>query len=288
MLTAMVAPDAGAGEVTEHVRVAEEQRILVRVGRARVAFRNTMLRNAAYEMQARARLVRLHQLAAEAVLALHEADLEPHYAALGRHFRRASLPEQARRWFLAAARAAVNRYAQSEARRHYRSYFKLVTQPSAETALARYELASGVYEPRGDFGRALDEHAAAIEEAQRLGDVGLEALGHLGLGRVTLALARTDEAAGHLVNAVDRARSAGVTWSLALALAHLALVHRKGSRHADAERTFVEALSLGRDAGRVEGLSAFDDMVRHDAREHRPAETLALYEQAMGLAGPPT
>ena len=281
VLTTMVAGDP---EVAEHVRVAEVQRIFLRQGRARHAFRSSLLRNVAYEVQARARLARLHRLAAAAIEVVHEGDLERHQAALGRHYRRAGLPERARPCFLAAAREAAGRYAHSEARRHYRSYFKLVTEPGAESTLARYALARDVHEPRGDAARALDEHAAVIEEATLLRAVGLEALGYLGLGRVTLAAGQPDEAGGHLVTALERARRAGDRWTEALVLAHLALVHRATGREADAERAFLEALSLGRAAGRTEGATALGAMLAHDAAEHRPGETLALYEQAMSLA----
>ncbi len=284
-LSVLTAMAAGDPDVAEHVRVAEALRIFLPQGRGRYVFRNTLLRNAAYEIQARARLARLHLLAAQAIEAVHAGDLERHQASLGRHYRRAGLPDAARPWFLAAAREAASRYAHSETRRHYKSYFKLVTAPDVESATARYELARDVYEPRGDAGRALDEHASVIEEAQLLGDAGVEALGLLGLGRVTLSAAQPHEAAAHLHAAVAAARRAGNRWTEALALAHLALAHRAAGREADAEATFVEALTVGRAVGVPEGATIFGDMVAHDAVEHRPRETLGLYEQAMAYAG---
>src|SRR6185369_746263 len=48
VLTAMAAGDA---EVAEHVRFAEAQRIFLPIAGTRYRFRNTMLRNAAYEIQ---------------------------------------------------------------------------------------------------------------------------------------------------------------------------------------------------------------------------------------------
>jgi predicted ATPase len=284
--------------VAEHVQVAVAQRIFVAQGPAtvapvppeaptpsartvRYAFRNTLLRNAAYEVQARARLARLHLLAAQAIEAVHHGDLERHLAALGRHYRRAGLPDKARPCYLAAAREAAARYAHTEAKRHYRSYFKLVTDPTAESVVARYELARDVHEPRGDFSRALDEHARVIEEAQLLGDAGTEALGHLGLGRVAWVAGRHDEARDHLARALAGARRAKNRWAEALTLAHQALVQKATGPEAAARETFVQALRIGHELGMQEGATVFGDMLALDALGNLPLDTLALYEEAM-------
>jgi class 3 adenylate cyclase/tetratricopeptide (TPR) repeat protein len=272
---------AGDPELAEHVRVAVAQRIFLKQGPVRYAFRNTLLRNAAYEVQARARLARLHLLAAEAIEAVHEADLERHFSALGRHYRRAGLADKARPYYLAAAREAAARYAHTEAKRQYRSYFKLVGEPTPESVIARYELARDVYEPRGDVARAFDEHARVIHEAQILGDGATEALGRLGLGRATWASGRLEEARTYLDQALAGARREKHRWTEALALAHLALVHRAAGLEPEAVEVFTQALRLGHTLGMAEGATVFGDMVAHDLLAHRPQETLTLYQEAM-------
>lgn len=282
VLTAMAGGDP---EVAEHVRAAEQQRIWIPQGAARWRFRNTLLRNAAYEIQARARLQRLHLLAAEAIEGTYAGDLDRHHAAIARHFRRAALPERARPYFLAAAREAGNRYAHAEARRHYKSYFKLVERPTPESVVARYELARDVLEPRGELARAHDEHVRVIEEAQLLGDAGSEVLGRLGVGRVAWAARRLDEARLYLTQALAGARGSENRWAEALSLAHLALVHRAAGLRDEARMTFTHALEIGLELRMNEGASIFGDMVAHHEAERRPEETLALYDEAMSLHG---
>jgi predicted ATPase len=283
-LRVLSAMGTGDPEVEDHLRVAVAQRIFVEQGPGRYGFRNTLLRNAAYQIPARAHLSRVHLLAAEAIEAVHRGELERHYAALGRHYRRAGMPERARPYFLSAAREAAARYAHTEAKRHYQSYFKLVSEPTAESAVARYELGRDVYEPRGDFAHAFDEHARVIEEAQLAGDGATEALGRLGLGRVAWAAGHPDEARTHLTQALASARSAEDRRAEALILAHLALVHKASGLLDEARDTFDQALRLGVELGLHEGATVFGQMVAHaqgQLGEHGPLEALALYERAL-------
>jgi tetratricopeptide (TPR) repeat protein len=282
----------GDPEVMDHVRVAEEQRIFVRQGEVRYVFRNTLLRNAAYEMQARARLSRLHLLAAEAIEQVHAGDIERQYAALGRHYRRAGLHEKARPFLLAAAREAAQRYAHTEAKRHYRSYFKLVTEPTAESLFARYELARDVFEPRGDFARARDEHARVIEDAQAIEDRPSEARGLLGLGRVAWAAGELVEAQIHLEEARSVARRAGARWTEAQALATLSLVHRANGLDDEAIATFERALQLGRAEVREESPparesgTAFAELVVEEPAARTSRDALDRYERALTVPPP--
>lgn len=281
----LIAMAAGDAEVIEHVKFAEAQRIFVPQGAATYAFRNTLLRNAAYEIQARARLQRLHMLAAEALESVYAGDLERHHASIARHFRRAGAPLRARPYFLSAAREAASRYAHAEAKRHYKSYFKLVETPTPESVIAHYELARDVYEPRGELGKAQDEHSRVIDDARRLADPATEALGQLGLGRVAWAGRRLDEATARLDHAVTGARRAESRWIEALAMAHLGLVHKAAGKGDESVRDFGRALDLGRELRMHDAASILGDMVAHHQAGQRPAEVLVLYEQAMAVHG---
>ncbi|MFT3772726.1 MAG: AAA family ATPase [Minicystis sp.] len=276
---------AGESEVAEHVRFAEAQRIFTHLGGARYRFRSTLFRNAAYEIQARARLQRMHLLAAEAIERAHAGDLERHAAELARHHRRAGAFDKARAYFLSAAREAASRYAHSEAKRHYKSYLRLVPEPSAESVIARYELARDVHEPRGDLGKAHDEHLKVIDEARRVGDGSIEALGQLGLGRVAFARRALDDAEARLGQALGSARRAESRFIEALALAHLALAQRAAGRGDEAARTFDQALRLGRALRVHEGASSFGEVVLQHAADRPLAELMDLYEQGVAVPG---
>jgi class 3 adenylate cyclase/tetratricopeptide (TPR) repeat protein len=284
-LRVLMAMAAGDPEVAEHVGFAVAQRIFLSHGAGAFSFRNTLLRNAAYEIQARARLQRLHLLAAEAIESVYAGDLDRHYAVIARHFRRAGAAERARPYFLSAAREAASRYAHAEAKRHYKSYFKLVEAPVPESVIAHYELARDVYEPRGELTKAQEEHAKVVDDARRLGDATTEALGQLGLGRVAWASRRLDEASARLGHAVTGARRAESRWIEALAMAHLGLVHKAAGERDQSLRAFEVALGIGRELRMDEAASVFGDMVAHHRAGQRPGDVLALYEQAMAVHG---
>ena len=268
-------------ELAEQVRAAEVQRIWTSTDGVLYRFRNALLRNAAYEIQARARLQRLHFRAAEAIQILHQEDLDSHLAVLARHYRRADAPERARHYFLRAARQAGSRWAHAEAKRMYRGYLKLVTSPTPESIVARYEFARDVLEVSGEIARARDEHGQVIAEAQQLGDRNSEALGWLGLGRVRWASGELDESEGCLAQAIAISRGTNNRWTGSRVLAHLALVHRGRGDTARAHAAFEEALRIGVEIGIRDESTVFGGVVEHFATEGRVDEALALYEQAM-------
>jgi class 3 adenylate cyclase/tetratricopeptide (TPR) repeat protein len=270
-------------DLAERMRAAEVQRIWTTTDGVLYRFRNTLLRNAAYEIQARARLQRLHFRAAEAIEILHKEDLESYFAVLARHYRRADAPDRARHYFLRAARQAAGRWAHAEAKRMYRGYLKLVASPTPESIVARYEFARDVLEVAGEIARARDEHGQVIAEAQQLGDKNSEALGWLGLGRVRWASGELDEAEGCLAQAIAISHGTRNRWTESRVLAHLALVHRGRGQITESLAAFDAALRIGVDIDIRDDSTVFGGIVRHFAAEGRVDEALALYEQAMDL-----
>ena len=271
-------------ELEEHVRFAEKQSIWSRRSEILYQFRNTLLRNAAYEMQARARLQQLHLLAAEAIEALFGSAADDQLVALARHYRRAGIRDKAQRNFLAAARQATDRYAHDEAKLLYRSYFRLVEAPTPESVIVRYELARDVLEPRRELDEAMKTHSLVLSEAQQLGDRGSEALAFLGLGRVHCAARRMEPARTCFGHTMRIARQLGSRWMEGQALVHLALCHKADGRLAATCATFAQALAVGREIGQVVGdRSLFGDLALRHQREGRLAKAISLYEQALSI-----
>ena len=285
----------------ELVRVGEEQCIwtpmssvagygstsgsgLFPLGKGRYRFANVLLRNAAYEMQSRARLQDLHSRAAKAIEDVYEDDLTGQLTALGRHWQRAGKNNRARWYFLAGARKAAERYAHGEAKRLYRAYFKLTTEPTAESIVVRYEFARDVLELQGRHEEAMQEHVRVLDEAQKLGDRSSEAMGLLGLGRVNWATGRIESARAFYEQALTTARDAASVWNEGLALKSLALLHKDQGR-LDVARTFYEqALDIARRVGnrRDEGQILLELSGLHQA-QGRVREAGVLAEQAQAI-----
>jgi predicted ATPase len=271
-------------QIDEHVRFAEKQSIWSQRSEVLYQFRNALLRSAAYEMQARARLQHLHLLAAEATLALFGPDADDQLVALARHYRRAGIRDKAQRYFLAAARQATHRYAHDEAKLLYRSYFRLVEGLTPESVIVRYELARDVLEPRGELDEALKMHSQVLSEAQQLGDRGSEALAFLGLGRVHCAARRMEPARTCFGHTMRIARQLGSRWMEGQALVHLALCHKADGRLAATCAAFSQALAVGRQLGQVEGdRSLFGDLALRHQRAGRLEKAINFYEQALSI-----
>lgn len=282
ILSRMMDDDA---RLEEFIHVGEEQRIWLAMSKGRYRFGNVLLRNAAYEMQSRARLQDLHRRAAEAIEEIHVDDVGSQATALGRHWQRAGKSDEARRYFLAGARKAAERYAHGEAKRLYRAYFKLTKDPTDESVVVHYEFARGVLELQGRFDEAIEEHARVIDEAQRLGDRASEALGNLGLGRVYGHNGRVENARAHYEQALMLAREAESLWHEGKALQCLARLHRDQGR-ADLARSFFEhALFNARKMGnRGDESSILTDFALLYEQQGHPREATVLKEQALAIA----
>lgn len=235
--------------LAEQIKTAEKQCIWSPKDEVHYQFRNILLRNAAYEMQARARLQELHRKAAISIERVHSADLSGYLSELGRHWKRAGDGNRAGEYFLAGARDAVERYAHAEAKRLYRSYLKLSNDPTSQSAIVRYELARDVLEVQGQLEEAKQEHSQVIHEARHLGDRATESLGMLGLGRVCWALGDVEAARKLYEESIRIAREIGQRWTEGLALGDLAILYKDQGRIDEARALYEYALTVDREVG---------------------------------------
>jgi predicted ATPase len=274
----------GEKDFDDLIRIGEEQCIWAPLSELRYQFRNVLLRNAAYEMQSRARLQDLHRRAAEAIETVYDEELAGNLAALGRHWQRAGNVEKARRYFLEGARKAAERYAHGESKRLYRAYFKLVNETTPESVFVRYELARDVLEAQGHHQEAMQEHFKVLDEAQKIGDRETEALGLLGLGRVHWATGRIEGARAFFEQALTASREAKSRWNEGLALSNLALLHKEQGRVELARVLYDQSLAIAREVGnrRDEGkiLTSLANLYRDKGLVK---EAVALQEQAKAI-----
>lgn len=268
----------------EHVRIGEAQCIWSGMTEHRFQFSNALLRNAAYEMQSRARLQELHRLAAEAIEGLYGDDLEDQLVALGRHWRRAGKIDQARRYFLAGARKAAARYAHEEATRLYRVYFKLSPEPTPESVVVRYEFARDVLEARSRFQEARQEHIRVLTEAQKLHDRATEALGFLGLGRAHWAMQQPDEARTFWEEGLLAARDGGALPTEALILGSLGMAYSQQAQFDAARGYYTKAIAIARQIGnRREEARLLAELAKLHRQSGRHGDAAACQEQVAAI-----
>jgi hypothetical protein len=121
--------------LSAHLRAAEDAAIWSALSQLRYLFKHALLRDAAYDMQLRARLRALHQLAAESIQQLFAPDLAPHYAALAYHTEQAGLLPEAARWYKQAGEQAAGQYANQSAIAHFSKALALT--PESEVVARR-------------------------------------------------------------------------------------------------------------------------------------------------------
>lgn len=137
ILAQMLVNDA---ELTDKLAVADAAAIWSAISQARYLFRHALLREAAYEMQLRARLRQLHRQAGDAIRTVFQEQLTPHYATLAYHFDQAEVVEQAIHWYGLAGTKALDLYSNQEALRYFTRALDLTAITDGDT---RYHLLLG-------------------------------------------------------------------------------------------------------------------------------------------------
>ena len=110
LLTVLAEMMAEGDRIEHHVIEAEQYAIWVGMADLRYIYTHGLLRDAAYNMQMRARRQELHGLAVSALEKIYRDDQKFHYAELAYHAERAELREKAQQYYALAGRAASEAY----------------------------------------------------------------------------------------------------------------------------------------------------------------------------------
>ena len=111
--------------IEPEVKEAQNHQIWRTFNNLKYIFNHVMLRDAAYDMQLREQLRKLHILAARAYERLHSNNLAPYFAALAYHYRVAEAPEKESQYALLAGKHASSKGNQKEAISHFNRAIEL-------------------------------------------------------------------------------------------------------------------------------------------------------------------
>jgi predicted ATPase len=265
------------------VRQAEQGQVWAHMGQMRYLFRHVPLRDAAYDMQARARLRELHARAAQAIETEFGRDLASYYASLAHHYEQAELRSQARRFLELAADQAKENYRNRE-------------------ALALYDRLLPYLEDRAEVISVLTCKALILEligdwiEAERLYQEGLTAARQLGrivliaekeelLGRLLRKKARHEEA----FDLLNAAKTHYVAQNDIRGMSHvidmLAYYTDRHGEHTKALALWQKALKLAEEASdtRISG-QILNSIGTFHFMKGNYLEALPYYQQALDLA----
>ena len=196
--------------LADKLGTADQAAIWSAISQARYLFRHALLREAAYEMQLRAQVRRLHQRAGAAIQHVYGATLSPYYGELAYHYDQAEVNEAAVQWYGAAGEQALKQYANETAARYFRRALELTPVTAAGT---RYPLLLGSEAAHDWLGRrqpqqedlsALEAVTALLNDDAKRSEVLLRKTAfHLSTGRYQEATDYAEQAVAFAVQAGD-------------------------------------------------------------------------------------
>jgi class 3 adenylate cyclase/tetratricopeptide (TPR) repeat protein len=216
----------------------------------RYTFRHTLLRDAAYGMQLRARLRELHRAAAGAIETLHAADLGSYYAELAYHYGQAADAGRELHYAILAGDGAVQVSAFHDALGFFERALALLPADRLEQHIALDLKLGETHVQLGNYSAAQEYLYRAQDLGEQQGDAAGEAnaLYHLSVaahrqGDYTLAQTL-------LNGALPLARAAGDQETLARVLFGLGGIAWRVNRMAESWSDLEESLALARALGK--------------------------------------
>ncbi len=238
-----------SGEVLDRqMDEADRARIWSAMSEARYLFRHALLRDAAYDMQLRSRLRRLHRSAAEAVRSVYAGEPASHYAELVHHYHLGEDRAQERIHAQLAGAYAAEQYANEDALRFYTRAIDLMPADQDDARLNILLEREAVLDVLGD------------RESQRLDlDTLAQAQQALPLERQITVQLRRAELQRNTSAYAEALETVLTAQSMALQLDDLAnrieCNHLQGrilwqmGKYAEARRPLREAIDLAKSAG---------------------------------------
>lgn len=278
----------GEEGVPARVKEAEAERIWMALSEVRYLFRHALLRDAAYDMQLRARLRELHHLAGEAIEQVYAADLASHYADLAYHYGRAEEMSQEQHYARLAGEQAAARFANAEAVAHLSRALELMPEEgSPQDAAARGRLLLArerVYDLLGDRQAQARDLVTLEALAASRADLHLQA--EAALRRASYAEVTGDWPGASLAaqNAIHLAQAGGDVGMEAVGYRQWGRILRSQGDLVAARAQLETALALARSASlrtlEAEGLR---DLGVASWQQGDPAQAEVCFEQSLRL-----
>ncbi|HSH05500.1 MAG TPA: AAA family ATPase, partial [Anaerolineae bacterium] len=163
---------AGDGAALDEVETAAAANIWGAQSAVRCTFTHALLRDAAYDMQLRARRQALHLRAAEAIEHIFETELAVHYGDLAFHYGQAGRVEAEFKYAYLAGEQAAGQFATREALAYFERGVGLLSlfEASSEAIVDLYNLRGQVLQHLGEFEAVLAGYEALGEWGKKRDD----------------------------------------------------------------------------------------------------------------------
>ena len=231
-------------DATDMVQAAEQEQIWTSLNEIRYLFKHALLRDAAYEMQLRARLRALHQLALEAYEQIYAADLRPHYDELAYHAAQSDDKDRQREYFRKAGEAAQAGYRSAAALDYYVRLLPLLAEIGARLDI--HLQCGAILELIGDWKEAAAEYQVALRLAEQAQDMAARARCQKALG----VLARQRDDYDGALHWLEQARAAWETLGdldgVNQTMLEIGILYWRQGQPAKARQSLEDGLALAR------------------------------------------
>ena len=203
----------------EQVQTAEKSQIWQAMNELRYIFKHSLLREAIYDMQLRARLRELHRAIAESIEKLYAENIEERFADLAFHYEQAEIKTKTTEYLNKAADFAKRNYQNSQAIEYYEKLLTYYPTNDEQAKVLKVVLKKGeLLQLTGNWNAAETDFQKALEIAQNLKDDVNIARANGTLGNVLMLKGDYVNAKKHheigLSTAIDLDDTVGVSRSL--------------------------------------------------------------------------
>lgn len=240
-------------ELRQQIQEAEQGQIWRAMNELRYIFKHSLLREAAYDMQLRARLRKLHRLIAQAIEKLYGTDSEERYADLAFHYEQAEELDKAIEYLEKTADYFRNNYQNEDALTYYDKLLKCIPTEETKERCKALMRKGGVHELVGEWELAENELLKALDLARESEDQLLMAQANNELGELMLLQGNYDDARMHLNVSATYAEMEADTQILMKVYGSLGDLYFRQGVYDDARTYFIKSLEMGE---RIDQLSS--------------------------------
>ena len=186
----------------EQIESAEKGQIWRAMNELRYIFKHSLLREAVYDMQLRARLRELHAHIAEAIEKVYQDNLEERYVDLAFHYEQAEMTDKMRFYFGEAAGYSRRNFQNEQALLYYDKLLGILDQtPDKEEKIKALLSKGSVLELVGQWENCQGIYLEALELTKEVNDDLLKGRTQNSLGHLLMLKGDYDAAALHLKRA---------------------------------------------------------------------------------------
>ncbi len=229
----------------EQISKAERGQIWLAMNELRYIFRHSLLREAAYTMQLRARLQQLHHLIAEAIENLYGDKIEERYVDLAFHYEQAGVLDKTCEYLRKAADYARRNYQNQQALEFYEKLLEKLSANKEISNQIKTHLKRGkILEMIGHWDQCQEAYQLALKLAKKSRDALLLAQVHNNLGRLLTLRGNYTQARNYLEMAVQLFESVDDQRGIANVYGNLGNLFFREGKYEEAKSFFTESISL--------------------------------------------